>query len=211
MKKLIFVLLMGFLALCLMACSNEEAVNYMDQNGFQYTITKTQTPRESDVEAWKYTSKLPSAVVKYLENDVQNRYGYKPVRSATNSYNCHSYAWHSQSENNPLWINEPNNYWLDGSYYLKTTSNNKTIPNNVYAGDIAVWFDNNGKAKHSAIVKDPKKNIVVSKWGAKGLYEHQLDWSDYDEFPTIRYYSFSGMYDTSGPYPYPRYRQYFTY
>ncbi|NCE63148.1 hypothetical protein D1159_00785 [Pseudoflavonifractor sp. 524-17] len=35
---------------------------------------------------------------------------------ATPSYNCHSYAWYSQSISNNYWINDPKPYMNDGSY-----------------------------------------------------------------------------------------------
>ncbi len=213
MKKLFFILSIGVLVFCLMGCSEEEAEKYLEENNVEYIATSTRTPRESDVYAKKYLQDLKSTYITTINRKIKEKYGYDPVKNAgpTTRYNCHSYAWHSQSTKNPLWIPKPDMYWQDGSYYCRITSNTKIIPSGVYAGDIVVWFDDKGNAQHSAIVKDPKNNIVVSKWGAYGLYEHPLNKSEYDEYPTVKYYSFSGMYDTSGPYPYPRYRQYYTY
>jgi len=51
----------------------------------------------------------------YIET---NYPGTQVVGDATNRYNCHSYAWHSQSQTrlNGVWMNNPNAYMTDGSY-----------------------------------------------------------------------------------------------
>ncbi len=81
------------------------------------------------------------------------------------AYNCHSYAWYLASSYNMHWINAPNAYMTDGSY-IKTTG----------AVGCKVWY---GAGDHSGIViyvgggSGPNVN-VRSKWGALGLFEHNI-------------------------------------
>lgn len=95
------------------------------------------------------------------------------LRNPTGKYNCHSYAWYSQSTNNNKWMNNPRAYMTDGSYNY---TNNPGVNNRV------VYFDGYGTLEHSAIVKErlsgPSQNnfldmvVVESKWGMLGLYKH---------------------------------------
>lgn len=105
------------------------------------------------------------------------------LASSTAKYNCHSYAWYSQSTNNPYWMNDPSKYYTDGSYYETTSPK---------IGDIICYFDNDGTVNdksddeniHSGIITglsgqasngicgDANRFIINSKWGALGLYSH---------------------------------------
>lgn len=116
-------------------------------------------------------------------NDYQEKnfpYAYK-IREPTRRYNCHSYAWHSQSANNTVWIdygdflNEHKKYWQDGSYVAITTVTGdiNVIPYAAPVGSKVVY--NNGD--HSAIKEGT--HTFVSKWGAWGLYEHIPDYCPY--------------------------------
>ena len=84
----------------------------------------------------------------------------------TVKYNCHSYAWYSQSTSNKHWMNVPNAYWNDGSYAKLAI-----LPR---VGHKAHW----PTGDHSAVVsKITYQNgthyyYYTSKWGAAGLYEH---------------------------------------
>ncbi len=101
------------------------------------------------------------------------------LSSATRKYNCHSYAWYSQStSNNKWWMNDPSAYYTDGSY---------TEVFSPQAGDIICYFDDNNNPVHSGIVVQvlgyadnsicgtASKYIVESKWGEYGLYQHRGD------------------------------------
>lgn len=85
------------------------------------------------------------------------------VHPATLKYNCHSYAFYSQSTSNPYWILGPSvdKYMTDGSYYKTSlpTSNDR------------VHFHN---GDHSGIILNVGSQInnvsVISKYGNYGVY-----------------------------------------
>ncbi|MGI5895455.1 MAG: hypothetical protein ACOX6U_00735 [Oscillospiraceae bacterium] len=89
------------------------------------------------------------------------------VGNACNQYNCHSYAWYSQSESNGYWL-EPNNVYRfinDGSYY-------KTYAR---VGAVVKYLSDD----HSAVVTAVSGNHaswVRSKWGKAGIYVHTPDY-----------------------------------
>ena len=91
-----------------------------------------------------------------------------PIREEDPTYNCHSYAWYSTSTGNRYWLqrNGAYTYISDGSY-TKTSSPR--------SGD-KVWY---GSADdHSAIYYGNSK--VTSKWGALGLFRHDVSYCPYD-------------------------------
>lgn len=107
----------------------------------------------------------------------------KRLSNSSSKYNCHSYAWYSQSTKNPYWMNDPTKYYTDGSYY------EVALPQ---VGDIICYFDDNNTPNdksddeniHSGVVASlngqmandvcGNANIVnvTSKWGSCGLYLH---------------------------------------
>ena len=106
--------------------------------------------------------------------------------SATAHYNCHSYAWYSQSPStNNYWMNDPSNYYEDNGYIEVETPR---------IGDIICYFDDKGTITetddenlHSGIVvslNDTQINNVCgnlslvnveSKWGPQGVFLHRGD------------------------------------
>ncbi len=99
------------------------------------------------------------------------------IGDSTMHYNCHSYAWYSASTLNPYWMNDPSNYWKDGSYrqISEPSVNNK----------VTWWMDST--CNHSGIVRfravGPSRYLgqgfayldliqIESKWGRGGLYIH---------------------------------------
>ncbi|MCM1314094.1 MAG: hypothetical protein NC040_09815 [Muribaculaceae bacterium] len=111
------------------------------------------------------------------------------LREPTNKYNCHSYAWYSQSSSNNKWMNNPYAYISDGSYYL--SSNPQSNYRMVY------WQGNS--IEHSAIIETRLSGgsninfrnmvIVISKWGNGGLYRHNGNDSPYYYCDTVSYYN----------------------
>lgn len=110
-----------------------------------------------------------------INDYVKSNYGLSPLREPTRKYNCHSYAWYSQSSSNLWWIDYPDDFMND-SYY---TENTGVITGN----NIAVYRSHPSSTEylHSAIVtgvgtgSGPNPPItVVSKWGRMGLYSHML-------------------------------------
>lgn len=100
------------------------------------------------------------------------------IRPASNTYNCHSYAWYDQSTSNHYWLNSlaPNNelqlqrFWTDDYFYLTTEANAEKV------------FYSSGD--HSAIPLST--TWYISKWGAGPLMEHAPD--DCPYISTNRHY-----------------------
>ncbi len=88
-------------------------------------------------------------------------------------YNCHSYAWHSQiDDENFYWIDDPSAYYTDGSYTETTTPS---------VGDRLCYFDTNGVNIHSSIIYSINSSsslsslstyTVTSKWGELSVFRH---------------------------------------
>ncbi len=94
------------------------------------------------------------------------------ISDANSKYNCHSYAWHSQSTANSYWIGDPSEFCKD-RYYQEVS--------NPQPGDIVCYFNNVGENLHSGIIRTVLNNssprlagnlTVISKWGAAGVYLH---------------------------------------
>lgn len=128
---------------------------------------------------------LEIAHQKYFSN-YNKSYNY--LRPANAAYNCHSYAWYSQSEDNIFWIDSPNAYYSDSDKsYRELNSTESPI-----IGDIIVYRDGNTPT-HSGIITDyvsgattdgrggANMYIVESKWSCAGLYRHKGDECPYYE------------------------------
>jgi hypothetical protein len=107
---------------------------------------------------------------------------YNYLRSATAAYNCHSYAWYKQSDDNTIWLDSPEVYYSDAdkSYRELDSTESPVI------GDIIVYMNGNNPS-HSGIITgyvsgattDGKGGanmyVVESKWSHAGLYRHKGD------------------------------------
>lgn len=102
------------------------------------------TPKSSAIYPWIAYNDFTSAEKTAMNNSYCNSYP-NAVYSATSTakYNCHSYAWLSQSTTNGFWINSPNIYWNDGSYQYVGTSPT--------ANGQKVYYDRSG-TEHSGVV-----------------------------------------------------------
>ena len=111
--------------------------------------------------------------IKEMDKYVASRYpSASKIRSASNRYNCHSYAWYSTSSSNPYWMNDPSAYMKDGSYsnvgFYPTAVNQKLFdPYNNHSGIIY-------KTGSSVYTVE-----ITSKWGEYGLYRHVLYYGPY--------------------------------
>lgn len=101
------------------------------------------------------------------------------LSNPTRKYNCHSYAWYSQSTANIMWMDNPSKYMTDGSY-------NSVSKSKATAGDRIVYYSSSNGSytgiNHSAIISSKSilgKITVKSKWGQLGLYQHAWDDSPY--------------------------------
>lgn len=110
--------------------------------------------------------------------DMEEIFGVTMIRNPDRSYNCHSYAWHSTSSNNPYWMGDPSAYITDGSY----------VSSSAAVGSKITYKKSNGAYWHSGIVTG--NGEITSKWGMLGLFEHGLTNNPYfQEAPTINYWT----------------------
>lgn len=176
------------------------------------------TPRNSSVLVWTYVDRMTTTQISAYHDEAARLYPNAiRLASATNYYNCHSYAWYSQNVNtNQYWMEDPSLYITDGSYCR--------VSGNPQAGDIIVYYDdygighwnendetsdgwNDDRIMHSGIVTAFNNGIsnglcgnsdlvtVTSKWGAGGLYSHngyECPYTGYkphnEEADYVRYY-----------------------
>ena len=185
------------------AClNNEEIVTYLNKNGHTYTLSSVKTPNGSKIQTCYYQKSLGKeeidAINDYFANVIKERKWDAVKKGEPALYNCHSYAWYSQSSNNKHWINEfqidpktgdftnegnLSKYWKDKSYsfVVETVNSTCTIPSVVPNGSIVYY----AKGDHSARKSSSQK--FVSKWGVGGLYEHSPKCAPYN-YSTLRYY-----------------------
>ncbi len=153
--------------------------------------TTIKTPKGTSVAATNITIELSAAEITSLNNYVATSFPLATRETnASRKYNCHSYAWHTQSTANTIWLNTPGDdaYWIDKSYRLHSTVNGQVaIPANV-PNLAKVSYSNND---HSAIKVSTTK--YRSKWGQAGRMLHKPGYSPYScadqqcSF-TIKYY-----------------------
>ncbi len=103
-------------------------------------------------------------------------------------YNCHSFAWHSQiDDENFYWIDDPSAYYTDGSY-TETTSPS--------IGDRLCYFTANNEIIHSSIIYSINSSsslsslstyTVTSKWGSLSVFRHLASDCIYYTSSTIGY------------------------
>lgn len=136
------------------------AISSSDFN-WNYTV---KTPKKSSVKVGKLKSgkELTSSEIRQCKNYVSSNFpGATYIATPTKKYNCHSYAWYSQSTSNGYWMNDPSKYMRDGSYKKDGYKVGNII---YYAGE------------HSGVVSLVKVGYagcyVKSKWGMHGLYNH---------------------------------------
>lgn len=109
----------------------------------------------------------------------------------TAKYNCHSYAWYYTSSLNP--------YWLDDIPPQLGDSTCVVVPSNsISVNDIVVYYDRNGFLAHSGVVASVPTDgnpIIRSKWGAAGVYVHDIadvpaGYQSSDNGVSVRFYSY---------------------
>lgn len=111
-----------------------------------------------------------------LDQSVVEEYAVSLVSSGTCKYNCHSYAWHSQSTSNIYWINDPSLYMTDGSYN-KVLGGINAPSLNAIPGD-KLFYGTNSNPTHTAIITSSASGAplgsrtVTSKWGKAGVFRH---------------------------------------
>ena len=137
------------------------------------------TPNGSAVTVIVMTYEMPAGTVTAL-NNAADAYHWTATRetNASRRYNCHSYAWYSQSTSNTRWMNTPGDdtYWNDGSYVQVSGMSNGRRISYVY-GD------------HSAIAISSTQ--ARSKWGSWPRMKHSPTITPYNS-STLRYYKYCG-------------------
>ncbi|WP_199117165.1 T9SS type A sorting domain-containing protein [Pedobacter sp. ASV28] len=107
----------------------------------------------------------------------------------TSSYNCHNYAWVKRDGGATFWLNTPDDdsFWNDASYTQVTTNTNELELRVSYAGD------------HSAVITGPSYQCT-SKWGAWGLYRHNINDVPASYLPSsTKYFYKKNITSISGP------------
>lgn len=140
------------------------------------TYTTIYTPNGTSVTAIRMTTEHPNNIIDEYRNYVQTCYPYATiVRDATQKYNCHSYAWYSQSSTNNIWIDSPEQkkYWSDGSYSLIATYSGGSWPSGITHGAKVDYVNDN----HSARVYSSTE--MISKWGPGPLVRHPFAYCPY--------------------------------
>ena len=89
-------------------------------------------------------------------------------RNPAPNYNCHSYAWYSTSSTNKYWMPDPSEYIDDGSYVSHIAE---------VGCKVTYYRRSDGIYTHSGrIVATPGGPVTVrSKWGALGVFTHDVD------------------------------------
>ena len=138
------------------------------------------TPNGSAVDVTRMTYEMSQADINNHNNKLAK--GYPNAireRSASRYYNCHSYAWYSQSLNNNIWMENPSKYMSDGSYRLT----------NAVVTGYKMYYPN---GNHSAVIVSAGGSQggtrVRSKWGSGGLYYHYYNDSPYNSTNVKIYY-----------------------
>lgn len=159
---------------------------FFDMFGVEYVERNVFTPNSSSVVVYEAVEEASSYYLNIWNNSI-NYEDYPTVsklNNATALYNCHSYAWYLMNSSNLYWMEEPDLYYEDSSYYEVT---------NPRKGDKICYYDNTGYNLHSGIVIDTlpgesndvcgDSNLVtvISKWGRLGLFEHRGDDCIYTE------------------------------
>ncbi len=157
---------------------DQENNDTLSLTSINYTTVKT--PNGSNVSVSEYNISLLEEEIANADAEMQEWYPNAEMLSSANpNYNCHSYAWYSQSSDNPYWMNYPNQYYDDSDKsYVEVHGDPRP-------DDIICYFNYYGENIHSAIVTNieisdevnelgyPETLITVeSKFGGYGVYSH---------------------------------------
>ena len=156
-------------------------INMLDEkaSASTYATYTIKTPNGTAVPyITRACSHSTSSYHKTIDKQVADTYGVSIVSYGSCKYNCHSYAWYSQSTSNSYWINNPSVYMTDGSY-SKVASGLNTSSSNVASGD-RVFYGTTSSPSHSGIFTSSATGepiatrTVKSKWGECGVFKHSV-------------------------------------
>lgn len=122
------------------------------------------TPNCTDISARAtYEPPLTQAQINTFNSQQQSLFPNAiKLEEPTSSYNCHNYAFVKSEGGAEFWLTTPGDdaFWNDGSYVTTTNISQANLKIS-YQGD------------HSAVTTGTP-NQAISKWGAWGLYKHNI-------------------------------------
>lgn len=119
-----------------------------------------------------------SAALSMCEEALDEFPGSTLVANPAPDFNCHAYAWHSQTS--IYWINDPSPYIRDGSYVR--------CYNAQVGSKITYQMSGDSSYEHSGRITGTG-GIVTSKWGALGVFRHSIQSCPYYSYANvIRYW-----------------------
>lgn len=102
------------------------------------------------------------------------------LRDASGKYNADSYAWHSDSKDNAIWMQKiaAKSYWMKflcirTQEWTKRVYSVTTDPQAYSIISYQGYTDSGELVNHSARKKAPSSSTYISKWGAGPLVEHK--------------------------------------
>lgn len=150
----------------------------VETKSLSYVASYVYTPNGSPVPAYyDITPEFTPAEKLAYKNNVASTYPNATfLRDATQKYNCHSYAWHSTSTSNKYWVDDPSEYWEDGSYDYTgyrpgSNSGNKMFYR--YGDHSAIMISYESHLRYSGV-------LCRSKWGPGPLMEHKANYCPYN-------------------------------
>lgn len=166
----------------IMSASAASPSYLVDPGGKPVTILKT--PNGSNVYGirdftWN-DHDIPSysAALSLCEEALDRFPGSTLVANPAPDFNCHAYAWHSQTS--IYWINDPSPYIRDGSYVR--------CYNAQVGSKITYQMSGDSSYEHSGRITGTG-GIVTSKWGALGVFRHSIQSCPYYSYANvIRYW-----------------------
>ncbi len=137
------------------------------------------TPNGTNVrEVYQRSPELTDVEKESLNRVIDSRYPYAVrVGEATVNYNCHSYAWYSNTTSNPYWIGlflRPDEYITDGSYSLYTNGSPRDGMKAWYNGG-----EHSGICIGARLIDGAQVFYIESKWGMYGVYQHTISHCPY--------------------------------
>ena len=148
-------------------------INRNSENPFgHYLATNVKTQGQVNVPAYSAIYDYSSDDKSLIISEMYEAYpGIEILGEPTGRYNCHSYAWYSDTTYNPYWIYNVEIYTNDVHTVIVSNANANARP-----GDIVVYYGINSSIVHSAIIAQINETEVIcrSKWGPLALCEHDI-------------------------------------
>ncbi len=148
------------------------------------------TPNCTDISPYVvYPPPLTQEQINSINASQQSQFpNVVKLAEPTSSYNCHNYAFVNSEGGPEFWLNTPGDdaFWNDASYVVSTSTT---------ASNLKVSYQGDHTAVTTSVV-----NQAISKWGAWGLYRHNITDvpSSYLPNNTLTYYTRS-LPTISGP------------